>query len=74
MRRHRLAVFSVPFALVLGFEYLRHARDSWPDSCIVLIPEPWSGLLTSITLAGGATWLWLRLPRNRKALRRSDEG
>jgi hypothetical protein len=58
--RQKLAVFSVPFALVLGLEYLLHAWDELPQSCIVLIPEPWWGLLTATILAGGVTWFRLR--------------
>jgi hypothetical protein len=58
--RHKLAVFSVPFALVLGFESLLHMWDELPKSCVVLIPEPWSRLLTAMILAGGITWLRFR--------------
>jgi hypothetical protein len=58
--RHRLAIFSVPFAFVLGVEYLLQ-QDAFPKSCIALISVPWSRLLTAAILAGGITWLWFRL-------------
>jgi hypothetical protein len=58
--RHKLTVFSVPFALVLGVEYLLQ-QDAFPNSCIARISVPWSRLLTAMVLAGGITWLRFRL-------------
>jgi hypothetical protein len=53
--RRKLTIFSALFVFVLGFEYLLlERRNSWPESCIVLIPAPWSRFLIALILAGGA--------------------
>jgi len=60
--RHGLVAFSIPFVLTLGLEYLLPDSKGFPaGDCLVLVPTAWARFLIAAILAGGITWLWLRL-------------
>ena len=68
--RSRLPVFAALFIAVLGFEYLLQPGSlGMPDGDFPIAFLPiswfWVRLFVALILAGGVTWLWVRLRPTR---------